>query len=82
MPPVIATFITMLVGVLMIAILARVFVSYMNPAGGGALTAFLYQVTEPILAPIRRVIPPMGGFDWSPTVAILLMGILLSLFVR
>ena len=77
-----ATFISMLVGVLMIAILARVFVSYANPAGGGALTAFLYQVTEPILAPIRRVLPPMGGLDWSPTVAILLMGILLSIFVR
>ena len=72
----------MLVGVLMIAILARVFVSYANPAGGGALTAFLYQVTEPILAPIRRVIPSTGGIDWSPMVAILLLGILARLFLR
>jgi YggT family protein len=72
----------MLVGVLMVLILGRVLMSYMNPAGGGALTAFLYQATEPILAPIRRILPPTGGIDWSPTVAILLMGILLSIFVR
>jgi len=66
----------------MILILGRVLVSYTNPAGGGALTAFLYQATEPILAPIRRVLPPTGGIDWSPTIAIVLMGILLSIFVR
>ena len=58
----------------MVLILGRVLMSYMNPAGGGALTAFLYQATEPILAPIRRVLPPTGGVDWSPLVAMLVIG--------
>ena len=26
---------------------------------------FLYRITEPVLAPVRRVLPPMGGFDLS-----------------
>jgi len=39
-------------------------------------------VTEPILAPIRRVVRPTGGIDWSPMIAILLLGILARLFLR
>ena len=36
----------------------------------------LQQITEPILAPARRIIPPMGGLDLSPILVILLLGIL------
>ncbi|MXX30394.1 MAG: YggT family protein [Gammaproteobacteria bacterium] len=36
----------------------------------------LHQITEPILAPARRIIPPMGGLDFSPILVILLLGIL------
>ncbi|WP_425229304.1 YggT family protein [Sphingomonas sp.] len=36
-------------------------------------TTMLDQVTAPILAPIRRVIPPLGGLDLSPIVLILLL---------
>ena len=32
---------------------------------------FLYRVTEPVLAPIRRVLPSMGGFDFSPVILII-----------
>ena len=55
-------------------LIARVVLSWTNPTGGGGLVAFIYQVTEPILAPIRRVLPPTGGVDWSPLVAILVIG--------
>jgi YggT family protein len=80
--PLITTFLGMLALVLTILILGRVIVSWTNPAGGGGLTAFLYQATEPILAPIRRVIPPTGGIDWAPMIAILLLGILTRAFLR
>ena len=55
-------------------LIARVVLSWTNPTGGGGLVAFIYQVTEPILAPIRRVLPPTGGIDWSPLVAMLVIG--------
>jgi YggT family protein len=35
---------------------------------------FLYQITQPVLRPIQRVIPPFGGMDISPIVLILLLG--------
>ncbi|HEX6140430.1 MAG TPA: YggT family protein [Candidatus Limnocylindria bacterium] len=79
---VLANFIGMLALVLTLLILGRVLVSWTQPSGGGALTAFLYQVTEPILGPIRRVIPPTSGIDWSPMIAILLLGALTRLFIR
>jgi YggT family protein len=77
-----ANFVGMLSLVLTLLILGRVLVSWTQPSGGGGLTAFLYQATEPILAPIRRFIPPTSGIDWSPMIAILLLGILSRLFLR
>ena len=46
------------------------------------LAMFLDAVTGPILAPFRRVIPPLGGIDLSPIVAILALQFLGILFNR
>jgi YggT family protein len=35
--------------------------------------AFIYSATEPLLAPIRNVLPRTGGFDFSPMIAILVL---------
>lgn len=75
MPEVIANFLQLLVYVLWALILARVILSWVSPTGGGAFAAFVYQATEPILAPIRRILPPTGGIDWSPLIAMLLIGV-------
>jgi YggT family protein len=82
MPELLITFVRLLSIVLTLLILGRVVVSWTNPTGGGGLTAFLYQATEPILAPIRRVIPPTGGIDWAPMIAILLLGVLTRALLR
>ena len=75
-------FIRLLVTVLWFLLIARVVLSWTNPMGGGGLTAFIYQATEPILGPIRRVLPPTSGVDWSPLVAMLLLGVILRVIVR
>lgn len=73
------TFIQLLAYVVWFLLLARVVVSWTNPRGGGGLVAFIYQVTEPLLAPIRRVLPATAGIDFSPLVAILLLGVVIRL---
>jgi YggT family protein len=79
---VLVTFIQMLVMLFWLLLIARVVLSWTNPYGGGGLTAFIYQATEPILAPIRRILPPTSGMDWSPLIAMLLLGVILRVIVR
>jgi len=55
------------------AILARAFLSWFNFSPYHPVMSFLIQVTEPILAPLRRVIPPLGMLDITPLVAIFLL---------
>lgn len=52
-------------------ILARVLMSWFNPDPSNAVVRTIYQLTEPILAPIRRLLPSTGMFDLSPMVALI-----------
>ena len=59
--------------VLTVVILLRVIVSWYSPKPTNILVVILYRVTEPFLAPLRRIIPRVGRFDFSPLVAIILI---------
>ena len=53
-----------------ILIFARIIISFVrvspyHPTWGPIIT-FIHQATEPLLAPIRNILPPMGGLDFSP----------------
>ena len=53
-------------------LLARVVMSWIpNLDPNNPIARFLYQATEPVLAPIRSVLPPMAGIDLSPLVVFL-----------
>ena len=82
MPLVVVNFVQLLLGALMLLVIARIVVSWVAPSGGGGLIAFIYQATEPLLGPIRRIIPATGGLDWAPLIAMLLLGVLMRIVVR
>ena len=82
MGAVLGNFLYLLVLVLWLLLIVRVFMSWVTPRGGGGLVAFVYQVTEPVLAPIRRVLPPTAGIDWSPLIAMLVLGVLVRVLSR
>lgn len=82
MPLVVVNFVQLLLGALMLLVIARIVLSWVAPSGGGGLIAFIYQATEPLLAPIRRIIPATGGLDWAPLIAMLLLGVLMRIVVR
>ncbi len=71
-----ADFIDILIWALTLAIFGRVLMSWISPRGNDPVTPLLYQVTEPILAPIRRLLPQMGMLDLAPMVAILVLNYL------
>jgi YggT family protein len=54
-------------------IIAVAIISWVNPDPFNPIVRFLYGVTDPVLRPIRRFIPVVGGIDVSPIVAILLL---------
>ena len=66
-------FIGLLFQVLSLAILGRVLLSWIDPFGNMRISQILRDVTEPILAPIRSVLPSMSMFDFSPIIAMLLL---------
>lgn len=64
-------------------ILVRVILSWIvGPYPTNPAARLLYQVTDPILEPIRRVVPDLGPIDISPMVAILLLQLLQQVLVR
>ena len=66
-------FVEILCNILIVAIVARALLSWFTNDPRNPLIAVLDQVTEPILAPLRRVMPRMGMFDFTPLVAVLIL---------
>ena len=61
-------------------LLARVLMSWIpNLDINNPIARFLYQATEPVLAPIRNALPAMGGIDLSPLVVFIGISILMQL---
>lgn len=58
------------------AILVVIVVSWVAPQSYNPAVSLLRQVTEPIMAPFRKIIPPMGGLDFSPMLAMFVIHIL------
>ena len=54
-------------------LIVRVLVSWVNPDPLNQIVQFLMQITEPVLEPLRRIIPQLGPIDLSPLVALLIL---------
>ena len=72
-------FIRWLCEVFTLVIIARVIVSWFSPRPTNRLAIILYQLTEPLLAPLRRIIPRVGMFDFTPLAAIILLQLIARL---
>ena len=76
-------FLNLLLTALTAAILIRVLLTWIpNLDPSNPLVRLLNQITDPILAPARRLIPPIGGMDLSPIVVILVLQVLQKLLYR
>ena len=75
-------FVDIITWALTIAIFGRVIMSWVSPRGNDPVTMILFQITEPILGPIRRVMPQLGMFDLSPLVALIILNYLVPRVVR
>ena len=78
----IANFIYLLSTVLTFAIFGRVLMSWISPRGNDSVSNFLFNITEPILAPIRRLLPKTGMFDFSPMILLLVLQLVIPRLLK
>lgn len=56
-----------------IGIFVQVIFSWIQPGTHNPIIILLYQLTEPVMRPARRILPPMSGLDLSPLIAIIVL---------
>ena len=67
---------------LSLAIILRIILSWSPTITVNTFTIILHRITEPILEPLRRIIPRAGVFDFTPLVAIIILQLLVNLTYR
>jgi YggT family protein len=75
-------FVNVVSGALTIAIFMRVLASWVPLRLPWGLSELAFEVSEPILAPIRRALPTGSGIDFSPFLALLLIQAVTSILLR
>lgn len=71
----VADVLSVILTILLWAMIIRVILSWINPDPRQPVVQLLIQLTEPIMAPARRIIPPMGGLDLSPIAVFILISL-------
>ena len=77
---IVISLLTLVLEAFLVVILIRVVFSWVSPFPTNPVSRLAWQITEPVLGPIRRRLPPMSGIDLSPLVVwfavIILLGFL------
>lgn len=76
------SFIGFLCYLLIIVIIARSVMSWFSPRPTNVLAVYLYKVTEPLLMPLRRILPRTRMVDFSPLIALLILYGILTVLSR
>ena len=79
MHPYVAQFTMTFITILTWAIVARALIGWLPIDQSSTIYQVLFRITEPVIDPIRRVLPSTGMLDLSPLAAILLMIVLQQL---
>ncbi len=76
-----ATIISFVLTIYMWIIIIRALISWVNPDPNNPIVEILYRLTEPVLYPIRRRMPDIGGLDLSPIIVFIVIIFLQSFLV-
>lgn len=66
----------LIVNLYFFALIAMIVVSFVAPGSRHPAIYLIYQITEPVMAPVRSLLPPMGGLDFSPILLFLTINVL------
>ena len=77
-----ASLIRLCIYILMFAIIVQVIISWVAPGAYNPLTVLLYRLTDFILRPARRLLPPVSGVDFSPWLVLVALQLGIILIVK
>lgn len=66
----------LLVNIYFFALLAMIVLSWIAPGSNNPAIYLLHQITEPVMAPVRKMLPAMGGMDFSPILVFILINVI------
>ena len=81
MSNIVLTFITIIYWAITILIFVRVVLSWVR-AGSYEFREMNYRLTEPILAPVRNLLPATAGLDLSPMIVLILLSLIYRILIR
>ncbi len=74
-------FIGQIIGLYKLVLIVRIALSWIPHNPHNPIISFLYKITEPVLEPVRRVIPSIGGIDISPIVVFIGLSFIKGIFI-
>lgn len=77
-----AELLKLIIYIFMFVIFVQIILSWINPGAYNPVTALLYQLSEPLLRPARRLLPSTHGIDFSPILVFIFLQLSLMLLVR
>lgn len=66
----------LLIKIYLFALFGMIILSWVAPGTSHPAAFLLLQITEPLMAPFRKILPPMGGMDFSPILVLVLINVL------
>ena len=67
---------SLLVNIIFYSVIAMIVVSFLAPQSSNPAVEFIWELTEPVMAPLRRILPPMGGLDFSPIILFMALNVI------
>jgi YggT family protein len=77
-----AELLNLIIYIFIFAILIQVIISWVNPGAYNPATVLLYRLTEPLLRPARRLLPPISGLDLSPLLVFIVLQLTIILIIK
>lgn len=68
--------------IISLLVIVRAVMSWFSPDPRNPIVSLIYRVTEPLLAPVRNIMPIMGGMDFSPIVVLVGVQVLAQVLVQ
>jgi|TARA_Y200000002_G_scaffold102936_2_gene83632 YggT family protein len=67
---------SLLINIIFYSVIAMIVVSFLAPQSSNPAVEFIWELTEPVMAPLRRILPPMGGLDFSPIILFMALNVI------